>query len=366
MSNAPPQGVDSILTIDLGAITANYDALRAQAPTAEVAAVVKADAYGLGADQVARALFDAGCRTFFIATIAEGIELRQSLTEPSIAVLNGPGSDGAGLCLQHNLTPVLNSPAQVEAWRQSGDSKPAILHVDTGMSRLGLSPSEVDTLAADKSQLDGVTISHIMSHLACAEDQATPLNKQQLDLFKDTLAKLRPIAPNANATLANSSATYLGHNYHFDLIRPGAALYGLAPIEEQPNPLKQTIQLHSRILQVREIDESATVGYGASHRASRTSRIATVAAGYADGYPRSLSNCGFAYVGSARVPVVGRVSMDLTTLDVTDLSEEKARPGTFVELIGEHVRTDDIGACAGTIGYEILTRLGRRYHRVYR
>ena len=364
--DAPPPGVDSFLTIDLGAIRENYRALCTKTPGAEVAAVVKADAYGLGANTVAKSLADSGCSTFFVATIAEGEALRRTLADARIAVLNGFGPGGVDLCLQYGLVPVLNTLEQVANWREATPAQPAMLHVDTGMSRLGLSPDDVDKCAADAGSLEGMTIAFVMSHLACAEDPTNRLNKRQLQAFREALAKLAPRIGDAKVTLANSSGTFLGPDFHFDLVRPGAALYGLAPIIGEQNPLHQTIQLHSRVLQVREIDESVTVGYGATHRASRSSRIATVAAGYADGYPRSLSNCGYAYVDSARVPVVGRVSMDLTTLDVTSLPASQVRSGTLVELIGDHIRTDEIGARAGTIGYEILTRLGQRYHRVYR
>ena len=365
--DAPPPGVDSILTIDLDAIAENYRLLCARARTAEVAAVVKADAYGIGAGRVAPALAKAGCKTFFVATIAEGAVLRETMPDTTIAILNGCTADSAKICQQHNLVPVLNSREQLADWRAARPAaQSAILHVDTGMGRLGLSASEVEQLAADPATLAGVRISHVMSHLACADQPDHPLNAGQLEAFRAAQNKLAPVLGKTKISLANSSGIFLGPDYHFDLVRPGAALYGLAPTLDRPNPLRQTVHLHSRILQVREIDESATVGYGATHRAARTSRIATVAIGYADGYPRALGNCGHACVGTTQVPVVGRVSMDLTTLDVTDLPIDAARPGTFVELLGNQVRTDDLGATAGTIGYELLTRLGRRHHRVYR
>ncbi len=365
--DAPPPGVDSILTVDLGAIAHNYRLLCRQAPTAEVAAVVKADAYGLGADRVAPALMAAGCRTFFVATLGEGVSLRSVLPDATIAVLNGCSATDAELFVANKLSPVLNSRGQLDAWRKSGPAGlPAMLHIDTGMSRLGFSKSDIEGLASDPAAFDAVNISHIMSHLACAEDQDHPLNAKQLESFAAARRALTPVIGDAKASLANSSGTFLGADYQFNLVRPGAALYGLAPIEGAPNPLRPVAHLHAKIVQVREIDASTTVGYGATHRAPRTSRIATVPVGYADGYPRALGNRGHAYVGATRVPIVGRVSMDLTTLDVTDLPPDAAKPGTMVELLGDHIAADELGAMADTIGYEILTRLGRRYHREYR
>ena len=365
-ADRPAAGSGAVLIVDLAAIVANYRLLAREAAAAEVAAVVKADAYGLGAARVAPALAAAGCATFFVALASEGAVLRASLPAATIAVFNGPDDETIGLYRAHGLTPVLNSPRQVALWQARGGGQAAMLHVDTGMARLGLSSAEVSALAAAPGQPGGLTLTHVMSHLAWAEDPAQPLNAVQLERFRAARATLAPVGGAVKASLANSSGIFLGADYHFDLVRPGAALYGIAPRPGGTNPLSQVVHFHARILQVLDVDSPMTVGYGAAHRVVRRGRIATVAAGYADGYLRSLSNQGHAFVGELRVPVVGRVSMDLTTLDVTDVPAEHARPGTMVELIGPRARTDAVAAAAGTIGYELLTRLGPRCERVYR
>ena len=361
----PPAGFGAVLTVDLDAITANYRLLAAQAAGAEVAAVVKADAYGLGAERVATTLAAAGCRRFFVALASEGAALRHTLPGASIAVFNGVDADGIGLFRTHDLTPVLNTPEQIAAWAAGGDGAAAMVHVDTGMTRLGLAPAELARLLA--SPPTGLSLSHVISHLACAEDPDHPLNSAQLAAFQAGLGALAAAGLGAvKASLANSSGIFLGPDYRFDMVRPGAALYGIAPSPGKPNPLRQVVHLYAKILQVRDVDSPQTVGYGARHRIVRHGRVATVAAGYADGYPRSLSNLGHAFIGDLRVPVIGRVSMDLTTIDVTDVAAEHVRPGTMVELIGPRARTDAVAAAAGMIGYELLTRLGTRCARVYR
>jgi alanine racemase len=235
------------------------------------------------------------------------------------------------------------------------------------MSRLGLPEDELETLASEPERLDGIELALVMSHLACADEPGHPLNAEQLARFSAARARL----PTAMASFANSSGIFLGAEYHFDLGRPGVALYGINPTPGRPNPMRQVVRLQGKILQVREIDAPRTVGYGATHRAAGPTRVATVAVGYADGYLRSLSNRGSAWLGNQRVPVVGRVSMDLITLDVTGASPDSAHPGAFVDLIGPELSADpeltvdDVAAAAGTIGYEILTALGQRYHRIY-
>ncbi|MFQ5971036.1 MAG: alanine racemase [Alphaproteobacteria bacterium] len=359
-------GAGATLTVDLVAIVDNYRRVRDEAPGAETAAVVKADAYGLGMEQVAPALAEAGCQTFFVALPREGVTLRRLLSTAEVAVFSGPDPSEARLYAEHRLTPVLNSLAQIEIWRQASLDQPAMLHLDTGMSRLGLTAGELSCLAADPSLLDGVEVSAVMSHLACADEPDHPLNRAQLEAFHAALTRLPASCGGARASLANSSGIFLGADFHFDLVRPGAALYGIAPQIGRANPLRQVVHLHAKILQVRDVDSPMTVGYGATHRVSRAGRLATVAAGYADGYIRALGNSGRAYIAGRPVPVVGRVSMDLTTVDVSDIPAELARPGGRVELIGEHARTDDVAAEAGTIGYELLTGLGQRCDRVYR
>jgi len=355
----------AILTIDLDAVVANYRLLQGRLGDRSCAAVVKADAYGLGMDKVAPALAAAGCPIFFVAQIEEGITLRRLLADAEIHVLNGLLPDSAPVFLEHRLVPVLNSLGNIEAWSRfcaGRDSvPPADVHIDTGMARLGLPAGELAVLTAEPERLQGLNLAYLISHLACADEPDHPLNRQQLDSLKAALGAL----PATRVSFANSSGIFLGPDYHFDLARPGVALYGVAPVPGEPNPLAQVVRLQGKILQVRDVDTPQTVGYGATHRVTRKGRIATVAVGYADGYLRSLSNSGSAYIGDTGVPVVGRVSMDLITLDVSAVADREARPGTLVDLIGPHNPVDRVAAEAGTIGYEILTSLGSRYHRTY-
>jgi alanine racemase len=355
----------AVLEIDLAAIVANWQRLAAELkPGTQCAAVVKADAYGLGVARVAPRLAAAGCTLFFVATIDEGLALRRLLPSVEIAVFDGLLAGTAREFRDARLIPVLNDLDQIALWRKSEATRglPAMIHIDTGMSRLGLSPPELRRLAEEADLLAGLTLRAIISHLACADEAAHPMNAQQLTLFRLTLADL----PRAPASLAASSGIFLGTDYHFDLVRPGAALYGINPTPPQPNRMAQVIRLKGRIVQVRDVDSGITVGYGAAHRMERAGRIATVAVGYADGWLRSASHRGTAGIAGARVPIIGRISMDLITLDVTGIDPALARPGAFVDLIDERHGVDEIAATAGTIGYEILTSLGARYHRIYR
>lgn len=348
----------------MAAIVANYRLLQRQLRRgATCTAVVKGDAYGLGARRVAPALAAAGCREFFVADVGEAAEIRPVLPARAVIyVLNGLLAGEEATFRRGGFVPVLNDLQQVANWqaaaRAARRALPAVLHVDTGMSRLGLSPEDALSLARP-GRLAGLDLKAVISHLACAEDEAEPLNSQQLAAF----ARIRAAFPGARASLANSSGIFLGPDYHFDFVRPGAALYGVNPQPGRPNPLRHIVSLHGKILQIHDVDPPRTVGYGATHRVAGRTRIATVAAGYADGWPRSLSNRGSAFIGDLRVPVIGRVSMDLITLDVTAAPD--VAPGDTVELLGEHISVDEVADAAGTIGYEILTRLGRRYHRVY-
>lgn len=363
---APADRAGGILEIDLRAVARNWRMLRARlAKGVECAAVVKADGYGLGAGPVARALEAAGCRTFFVATLNEGLALRRVLERSEIAVLNGLLPRTAAEFLRARLVPVLNDPGQVDVWRKLAATRahyPAILHLDTGMSRLGLSKDQLVTLAGEPARLAGLTIRAVMSHLACADEPTHPKNADQCRAFR-AACRMLPAAP---ASLASSSGIFLGSQYHFDMVRPGAALYGVNPLSGGPNPMAQVVRLKGRIIQVRDVDRGETVGYGAGHRVDRPARLATVAVGYADGWFRSSSQRGTAIIGGQHVPVVGRISMDLMTLDVTGVSPALLKPGALVDLI-DHTNTVDVVAeRAGTIGYEVLTALGRRYHRIYR
>jgi alanine racemase len=324
--------------------------------------VVKADAYGLGMAQVGPALAAAGCQTFFVATLDEGLSLRRLLPAADIAVFNGPTRGGEAELVAARLLPVLNDLGQIETWRRAGGG-PAMLHVDTGMARLGLPPAEAATLVAEPERLAGVRLDAIISHLACADEPGHPLNLEQQRAFRDTLDRL----PRARASLAASFGIFLGPDYHFAMVRPGAALYGVNPLPNHPNPMAQVVHLKARILQVREIDRGMTVGYGAAHRMDRGGRVATVAVGYADGWLRSASHRGHARIAGQPAPVIGRISMDLVTLDVTGVDPEVAVAGAYADLLDDTYGVDQAAAAAGTIGYEVLTSLGhRRYTRIYR
>jgi len=362
----------AILTIDLAALTANWRlyAQKVSASGAKSGAVIKAGAYGLDMAYTAPALQAAGCRTFFVATIQEGIELRKILgsiskTAPSIHVFNGLMDGTERDFTAHHLTPVLNSLGNVDAWRafcaDGGQAFACDLHVDTGMVRLGLDAADMAQITDDPKRLGGLNLDVVLSHLAHAEITDSPHNAQHLKRFRQALKHLTP----ARASLANSSGVFLGTDYHFDLIRPGAALYGVNPTPNTANPMAQVVRLQGKILQVRTIDTPQGVGYGATHQAARGARLATLSVGYADGYPRHLSNAGHVYFGEHRASIVGRVSMDLITVDVSNLPEDRTQPGMMADLIGPHNPVDDVAAEAGTIGYELLTQLGSRYHRLY-
>jgi alanine racemase len=340
-----------LLTVDCGAVVRNWRRLCERHGPGAVAAVLKADAYGLGAAPIGRALLGAGCAHFFVAHPAEGEALRDALGPgPMIAVLNGfaPGS-------HPRLTPVLNSLDDVRG--HAGHE--ALLHVDTGMSRLGLDASELDALAADPAPLRALRLRYVMTHLACADEPRHGLNALQAERFAAACARLPP----APRSFANSSGLFLGPAFRSDLARPGCALYGINPMPGQPNPMEAVVRLEVPILQLREIPEGATVGYGASWTAMRPSRIATAALGYADGWLRGQSGKGFGMLHGQRAPLVGRVSMDLTTYDVTDIPA--ARAGDMIEILGPAQDADAVAALAGTIGYEVLTSLGARYARTY-
>lgn len=357
----------AILTIDLAAVAENYRILAGQAAAGVgCAAVVKADAYGLGLERVAPSLWAAGCRDFFVAQLDEGVALRSLLPDAAIHVLGGllPGLEE--VFLAHGLTPTLNALGEIEIWaeraRRGRAALAADLHVDTGMRRLGLPPDELDRLAGEPQRLAGIEVSLLISHLACAEQRDHPLNARQLAAFRAARARL-PACP---ASLANSSGIFLGPDYHFDLLRPGVALYGANPTPDRANPMREVMRLDARVWQVRDAQPGETVGYGATHEVSRPTRIATVALGYGDGYPRALSNRGQAYAAGRRVPVIGRISMDSVTLDVSALPAGQLRPGELVELIGPNLPLDEVAAAAGTVAYELLTQLGGRLYRAYR
>lgn len=360
----------AILTIDLDALAANYHRLRELAGSAECAAVVKADAYGIGMAQAAPVLWRAGCRTFFVATLAEAKALRALLPDAIIYVFSGLLPGTAEIFRAHDLRPVLNSLEEIEEWaaygRSVGEKLPCAVHVDSGMNRLGLSADDVDAVSATRDLWPALTLSLVMSHLACADDPDHPKSGSQREAFD----RLRAMLPQAIASLANSAGILLGADYAYDMVRPGIALYGGHPRRQGPNPFRPVVHLAGRILQVRNVAAGETVGYGATRSFKRPARIATVASGYADGVLRALSagddtdGLVVSIAGHA-APVIGRVSMDLITIDVTSVPEEHSRRGAFVELIGPNVTAQEFAAHAGTIDYEVLTSLGRRALRRY-
>ncbi len=362
MSSADRAG--AVLEVDLAAIVANWRSLCARHRSGPVAGVVKADGYGLGARSVAPALYAAGCRHFFVALLDEALAIRDLVPDAMLAVLGGliPGSEAD--CIAHDVVPVLGSLGEIDAWtaaaRWSGRALPAMLHIDTGMSRLGLDTRELATLQQDNARLGGVDLRYAMTHLVASEVAADPLNRLQRERFAAACAGLPP----APRSFANSSGIFLGDGWGSDLARPGAALYGVNPIPGAPNPMRPTVRLQARVLAVRDVPPGTGVGYNATWHAARPSRIATAAIGYADGLHRSLSNAGRAFFDGQPVPLVGRVSMDLTTFDVTEAPG--VVPGAWLEIIGPAQSLDDLAAAAQTNGYEVLTSLGRRFHRIYR
>ncbi len=358
------------LFIDLDAVEANWRALARQLLTVECAAVVKANAYGLGLEPVTAKLAKAGCKTFFVADIAEARRARPRARDAAIYVLNGFSPAAATAFPELNAQPVINSTAELAEWDafvaahkwQGG----AALHVDTGMNRLGIAAEEAAALAPRvQNENHGITL--LMSHLACAEIADHPLNASQIRLFRE----LHMLYHGVPASLANSSGIFLSYSAHYDMARPGAALYGINPTVGRANPMRCVVELTGRILQVRKVEQGETVGYGAAWTARRASRIAIVALGYADGLLRAASGTdrkpgGAAIIAAKRCPIAGNISMDLVCIDVTDLPDGAVHRGDIATFIGEKITVDDIAASAGTIGYEILTRLGPRCHLVYR
>ncbi|MDY0973797.1 alanine racemase [Massilia sp. CFBP9012] len=360
----------AILTIDLDAVRANYRLLRergqAGGAQAACASVLKADAYGLGMDKVAQALVREGCRSFFVAHLDEGIRLRQLVpADCTIHVMHGAMPGTARDCVEHDLVPVLNDRGQVAEWRtlarELGRELPAALQVDTGMSRMGLAPFDLDRLRQDPAWLEGIDLRLVMSHLACADEPAHPLNERQRQRFEE----VRALFPGVPASLANSSGVFLGGAWHFDLLRPGCALYGINPQPGHANPLAQAVSLAARVVQLRTVAAGDIVGYGARYIAQGERRIATIAIGYADGWLRALTGHSWAFVDGVAVPFAGTVSMDSITLDVTGIPEARIAPGQTVDLLCPQQTVDEVAGQAGTIGYEVLTRLGARFYRQY-
>jgi len=355
------------LTINLGALVDNWRLLADRAEGAATAAVVKADAYGIGLEPAARALAEAGCHTFFVALPEEGFRLRSAVRDAAIYVLDGLLPGMAGYYEAAKLRPVLGSWPEIEEWialRRDGATTPCAVHVDTGMSRLGLTLAEARRLSGRRDVLSLLSPDLVMSHLATADTPDHPLNRKQLASFRAVLALL----PGIPASLANSAGIHLGSDYHFDLVRPGIALYGGAAIEGSTGASRTVVTVEARVLQVRDVKPGDTVGYGASETAGEPRRVAILAAGYADGYHRLAGSSdrragARAFIRGRHAPLIGRISMDLMAIDVTGIAGVER--GDWAELIGPNVPVDEVAHHAGTIGYELLTGLGRRYARTY-
>src|ERR1700744_865637 len=359
-----------ILTIDLDAIVANWRKLEKTAVPAECAGVVKANAYGCGAEQVSKALASAGCKTFFVATLDEARVVRAALPQATIYALDGFFQNTGDAYAEIDCKPVIGDLNELAEWdvfcRRSGWNGGAAIQIDTGMNRLGLTIPEAQGIIPRINAGDhGITL--VMSHLASAELVNNPTNARQLTTFRE-IASLFSGVP---ASLSNSSGIYLGPQFQFDVVRPGAALYGVNPTPEADNPMQPVVNLKARIVQIRNVERGESVGYGGTWTTRRPTRLAIVSAGYADGYFRAGgSNDGTrgaeVVVAGKRCPVVGRISMDLMGIDVTDLDKNAARRGHTVTLIGEGITVDELAHHFGTIGYEVLTNLGRRFARVYK
>ena len=362
----------SLLEVHLDRINRNYLALQKKLTRGtDCAAVVKADAYGLGAAVIAPELYKANCRHFYTAYASEALVVRAALAgletvQPAqIYTFHGDHGVAPAELLHNNIVPVLNGFGDIERWsalaKETGKKLPAVLHIDTGMNRLGLSAAEVTRLKSNTDALKPLDVRYVMSHLACADIAEHPKNKEQLDRFKQLTAEL---GLPCRLSFANSSGIFLGNEYHFDQARPGCSIYGINPQTGHENPMQGVITLKARILQTRDVAAGETVGYGAEQCLPSLTKLATISAGYADGILRSTAENGMVYIGGQKCPLVGRVSMDAITVDVTAVTSQP-HTGDWVEIIGTHQTADDVAAQAGTIGYEVLTSLGKRYKRIY-
>ncbi len=363
------------LTVDLGALVDNWREMARRSAPARTAAVVKADAYGLGIEDCGIALYEAGARDFFVAVLQEGMLLRSFAPDARIYVLSGIWPGQEAYFYENDLVPVLASEEQLSLWMavtaEHGDH-PCALQVDTGFNRLGLPLEEAIALADDVSRPASFSPVLVLSHLHSGDTPSSPLNQQQLASFH----RIAEAFDGIELSLAASAGTFLGPDFHFDMTRPGIAVYGGEAVNDMPNPMKPVATAEARIIQIRDAKKGETVSYGGTYQLTRDSRLAVVSAGYADGYMRSLSGtgvpvrqavaggaCGF--IAGHRVPVVGRITMDLTIFDVTDVPPSQIRAGDYVELFGRNIPLDEAARAGGTIGYELLTSLGLRYERRY-
>lgn len=346
------------LHVDLSAIIDNYQTLSDQSSVAACAAVVKADAYGLGMEQIASALYhNTECDTFFVANLVEAVKLRALLKEPKIYVFNGLFQDQVDTYLDHNITPILNDPSQIQYW--NGNKAPCAIHFDTGINRLGFSLEQSEEFF--NSQYD-LNIDLVLSHFIQSEVLNHPSNEIQLDQFM----RVRYQLPNAKASLCNSAGIYLGEDYHFDLLRPGIMLYGGNPgLINRPEGIKQAFEVKAKILQIRELQAGMSVGYNSQWTAAENARIAILNVGYADGTLKTSDRNATVYVGGYQAKVVGKTSMDMIAIDITEPKFDKVGVNDFAEILGSNI-TLEMVAENSTLGhYELMTGLGRRYNKIY-
>ncbi len=366
MSTAPR------LTIDLNALVQNWLKLKEKSGSAECSAVIKANAYGLGIEPVATALTKAGCKTFFVAMAEEGARVREVASDARVFILNGIFADTMDVITEHTLSPVLGNVDQVALWATRGNGGACALHVDTGMNRLGMDVEEALALSENKSMLSRLNVKVLMSHLACADEPTHEHNTLQHENFRKCMSKFSGL----KASFSNSAATLARPDFHYDLTRPGVAIYGGEALNDVPNPMKPVVTAQSRILQIRHAKVGEKVGYGAEAELTRPTKIATISGGYADGFHRALSGVGVPLRGAKPeggnvwleghlCPILGRVSMDLITVDVTDVPDQILQEAKWVELFGKNIAVDDAARACGTIGYELLTSLGGRYQRSF-
>jgi len=361
-----PSDAQATLTIHLGRIIENYKNCKILANGTECAAMVKADAYGMGIEQVAPALFHkSGCRIFFVANLAEAMTLRSLIPKADIYVLNGIFPAHMDYFMAHNIRPVLNDLDQIRLWAacRSQSRPPCAIHFDTGINRLGLSPEETNAFITDTALRDKLDIALIMSHLACSDEASHPLNEKQLSDFKAITHHF----PKCKASLANSGGILLGPDYHFDLVRPGLLLFGGNPTGgTMPENIQVAFQITGKILQIRPVQKGQSVGYGATWTADEPRHIATINIGYADGYLQMFNNCGMAYLNGQFIPLVGRVSMDMMALDVTGINISEIDVSCDVEILGEHITLEMASEVSSLSQYEILTGVRNRYQRIYK
>ncbi len=358
---------DITLNIDLGAVVSNYNRLRDLAPTAICAAVVKANCYGLGVADVAPVLLKNDCNDFFVATLDEGVQLRKLFENcgmPNIYVFHGIKKGEEGEFANSNLTPVINDFYQLEVLsnyaKEKNTTQNAVLHFDTGMNRLGFCYPNAKEVKNSKF-LKNIDVKYIMSHFSCITVEDHELNKLQLERLKD-VQKLFPQIP---VSFANSRGILTSSKYHFDMVRPGSYLYGVSGLSGLFKS-ETVVTLKAKILQIRKIKDEGVIGYCGASKAEKGMRIAVTPLGYADGYSRILTGNSYAFYKGHKLPLLGRVSMDMTIWDISSVPENEINVGSEIELLGQNITADELACRAQTIGYEILTRLGNRYKRVVR